>query len=569
MLQLSDYASAKRAAALFRIRGLALLLLFASEARWVFPQNQPPPNSTAISPVEQVTDAVLFEDINDPAKRSYLPRFRLATQTVAGETQYRVRLTKEGSGANLEVYLEKYPAAKLGDSVRSAEEIPYEAKVVLRYDLPTNATGSQTRAYKELIFQEVTHERGGLKAVLRLADLQERDGLIYALESPKYDTTLLVRRTLTVRTHPVAEIYRLSAFARERRSSLAHAGRAGVVVSKQQWDEVDQMDEQVESLKRIGTPVTLTLDDTVPRQPFAFDRSLYTYVFAGILPNPGARPQLVRQQVAWQDRYYSYFRPADQPDRWYYLPDRFLLVVPELEVQFSGMGENQSVELKYLASPQTQFERLKAAEPTLQPAANRKLTFEPLLVEDAKLWLALPGSGNALYQQRPGASVDLRDGLKDRLHLSLNQFQDVYQALFSTSFTGEVRVAPDSVTQERIPVEMRVAHLKPEELWDKVVKQIVPATYQKTIQVKAKRTWFSSDVSSLIVEFKSGETVELDPNRLEVAASVWLPMRDFVLSSENSGQYCYTVTAIREQDGKSKTSEPSCKTATILYPAVP
>src|SRR5215468_5803716 len=106
----------KRSGTLPKIQGHGLgpllLLLIACQARWALPQFLPPANAVAVSPVEQVNDTVLFEDIKSP-NRLYLPRFKLAEQTVSGEEQYRVRLTRQGSGADLEVYLEKYPAVEL------------------------------------------------------------------------------------------------------------------------------------------------------------------------------------------------------------------------------------------------------------------------------------------------------------------------------------------------------------------------------------------------------------------------------------------------------------------------
>jgi hypothetical protein len=306
---------------------------------------------------------------------------------------------------------------------------------------------------------------------------------------------------------------------------------------------------------------------------------LHPYVYAGIIPNPRS-PQLVRKQVPWQERHFSYFRPADRPDLWYYLPDQFVLdgraSAQPLRVEFNGPPENQTVVLDYVAVPSTNPERLKAAEAALQPAPDRPVTLEPLLVKNPELWVALPGSGGeGLYQRRPGASVDLRDGLKDQLRLKLEDFQKIYAALFGASltlFSGQVRFDPDSTTSERIPFEARVTGQSPQEFWDKLISQAVLADYEKTIKVKALGANFRNGVEALVVTFQEGDTVDLRQDQLEALVKVRLPMREFILNTEQSGAYHYKVTTIRKRDGKIvKTEMPSWKvdTATILYPEVP
>jgi hypothetical protein len=573
----------------WRMRGatLVLFLLLISQAHWTAAQNEPPAGPTAFSPVEQITDQVLFEDLKDSAKRLYLPRYRLAVQTVSGNPQYRVRFFKQGTGWSLEVYLEKYPAAELGDAVRTAQELSHQTRALLRYDLLTKAQNNQANAYEELAFQEVTLERGGLRAVLHLEDLRERDAVIHALEDAKFDATLLVQRMLTVQYRPEKEIGELSAALEElgrKRFSWAHAGRAGVSIPPGDWKKLEAeeavLNARIQKLRTVGIPAQVTLDNKVPSRPFAFDRTLHPYVFAGIIPNPGSKPQLVRSQLSWQNQYYSYFRPADQTDHWYYLPDRFVLAednrMPRLLARFTGLPEAQTVEVEYVATPQTQYERLRAAEAALQPTPNSKVTFEPLLVEEAQLWLSLPGGGsNGPYQQRTGVLVDLRNGLRDRLRLTLDEFQQFYAALFNTSLTlltGDVRLDLDGTNREHIPFEARVTGQSPEALWDKMVSQAVFADYQKMIQVKTFGNVFGKGVRALLVTFQEGDTAELGPSKLEASATVRLPLREFILNTENNGQYHYKVIAIREQGGKiDKTEMPSWKTstATILYPEVP
>lgn len=543
-------------------------------------QAQPSVETTVTSSADEISDSVLFEDLKNPAAKYYLPRYRLAVQTVSGDLQYRVRFYKQGAGTNLEVYLEKYPAQELGDAARNAQELAHQIRVLLRCAV-ADSNRSQKSEYRELVFQETSLTGSGLKAILRLENLQDRDSLIRTIEDPKLDTSLLIQRMFALRHRPKNRILALEKEANDKRFSYAHAGRAGVVIPKEDWAKLEELEQYIKELKTNGVPVTVNLDNIDSRRPFSFDHDLHSYVFAGIIVTPGGVAQLVREQVSWQSVYHSYFRPADRTDRWYYLPDRFVLArqnqLPNLKVQFTGPPESQTVELEYAAIPSADPSRLEAAKAALQLGTSDIISLEPLVAKDAALWLSLPGSGdNGPYQQRPGASVDLRAGLKDQVRLTLKEFQKIYAALFNVShtlLTGEVRLNPDGVTQERIPFEARVTELSPEAFWDKAISPLVFADYQRTIQVKTSASVFSKEVKTLIVVFREcDDDVELFRDNLEAQVVLRMPMRDYILNSERGGEYHYKVTAVRERDGKILTTKmPSWRAGngTILYPEVP
>ena len=589
------------------------------------PQSQPPPAPSAYSDKETFTDANIFNKLKDKGQWLFLPRYRLETQVVSGEQQFRVRFIKRGTDSDLEIYLEKYPAPGLADDlrqeragdqarlqtieqlVRAAQEVPHEAEVHLRYELPVGGPGTQAKSIRDLRFQELTLEKTDVKAVLHLEQLQQRDEVVQALQNSGSNATLLAKRTVTVLTIPEAEYNALMARVKEMdesqlaplrfkadncgeatwqarnaklreliRNNLPHDAICEEIQKPLRARLAELMAERngvhntaIETIRK-KVPKTVTLDVSVP---FFFDRTLHPYVYAGIIPNPQS-PQLVRKQVSWQERSFSYFRPADRTDLWYYLPDQFVLggqasPLP-LRVEFSGPPENQIVLLDYVGVPWTNPERLKAAEAALRPATNSPVTLEPLLVKNAQLWVALPGSGGG--EQRPGASVDLRDGLKDQLRLKLEDFQKIYGALFSASpmlFKGDVRFDLDSTASERIPFEARVTGQTPQELWDKLISHAVLAEYEKTIQVKTLPTVFTKGVKALVVTFQEGDTVELHQNQLNAHAKVRLRMRDFILNTEQSGAYHYKVTTIREGGGKTEMPSWKVVTTTILYPEVP
>jgi hypothetical protein len=115
---------------------------------------------------------VLSEEPGDPAKKRYLPRYRLAEQKVSGQPEYRIALEATAQGDwGLAVYLDKYPAPAMEAASRAGEELPHEVPVILRYRVSAYGAGG---VQKEVTFQEVTPQTGGLRAVLRVSSLTER-----------------------------------------------------------------------------------------------------------------------------------------------------------------------------------------------------------------------------------------------------------------------------------------------------------------------------------------------------------------------------------------------------------
>src|SRR5439155_94055 len=92
------------------------------------------------------------------------------------------------------------------DQARTAREIPHHVSVLLRHNL---MIGGAASGQKELEFQEVTEEAGGLHAVLRTATLAEGSRLYQAITDPSYDAALVVRRAMDVAI-PVAPPAELS-----------------------------------------------------------------------------------------------------------------------------------------------------------------------------------------------------------------------------------------------------------------------------------------------------------------------------------------------------------------------
>jgi hypothetical protein len=204
--------------------------------------------------------------------------------------------------------------------------------------------------------------------------------------------------------------------------------------------------------------VTPALDVLVTPSPFVFPPDLHAYIFSGIRPGAGPSTGLVRRQVGT----HVYYQDVAQPYVFYYLPDTFKLLrraksphYPVLSIRFSAAGqtrESTQATLEFAASPAVDLPRLQADAPTLRPLAEplpRDVSgpvFQPLLLDADKIRfsLALPGAqGAGPMKDRPGTRVDLRAGFTDNLTLSLDDFREVYNALFGGSLTlmqGEVEV---------------------------------------------------------------------------------------------------------------------------------
>lgn len=143
-----------------------------------------------IAPASDLTDETLFEDPADPAKKYYLPRYRLADDN----NQFQVSMAADGAGCILTIHLEKYPAPSVRESARGAVELVHSVAVILKHRLRADDAAA---GHKELAFQ-VAPEPAGCVAVLRVETKDQRDLLYQAITNPAYGTSLIVRRLFRV-----------------------------------------------------------------------------------------------------------------------------------------------------------------------------------------------------------------------------------------------------------------------------------------------------------------------------------------------------------------------------------
>jgi hypothetical protein len=470
-----------------------------------------------ISPAAEVTDQVLFEEPGDPTKKRYLPRYRLAEQQVSGQRQYRIALEVNPPGGwGLAVHLEKYPAPEIEAASRSARELDHQVAVFLRYRMTLGGSGV---AQKELSFQEVTAQEGGLRAVLHVATLGERDQLVNAITSAEAAAALVVRRavqvaipvpraegptlppearagerpreprpdpradSLTLRPQPPAAPERLVA-----RSTVASPVFADDTARPEALSAIRLVrpirlpSPDVDSEVPLYRQVTRALDHTAEPSPFFFVPALHGYIFRSVaLPPPGS-PGLVRHQLQWHEGFQSYYQDAARPHLFYYLPDSFKLVRrpetphnPIMAIRIAatdGSLEKVQVTLEFVAAPFVDRDRLDDAAKRLKrllpdplPHGIEGPEFQPLLAETRRFRLALPraDASSGIWEDRDKALVDLRAGIHDSVTLPMAAFQSVYDALHGSGsallFQGEVEVDLEPAPNERLPFTARMNDL--------------------------------------------------------------------------------------------------------------
>ena len=423
-----------------------------------------------ISPMEQVNDEELFEEAADANKKLYLSRYRIATEDVSGKIQYRVSIEENDQGWNLAIYLEKYPAPKIEIQSREAKEIDKTVAVILKYQLK-GSSGVE----KELFFQEVSNEPPGLRAVLHTATLGERDELFRALTKIDYHTILIIRRVIRVAIPVAVPVYprrppfetppvsprrppfetppvspRRPPFETPpvgpRRLPFARmADRPGVEVKAAAFRTLQQgatlaATPIVASDTPLFREVTRSLDNIL--EPFIFEPELHGYIFKGIQPSGDESTGLIRFQVGS----FNYYQEMARRHIFYYLPDSFKIArrpesphTPIMSIQFPKQDE---AVLKYFALPYVDSDRLEAAANKLKDVTP-EIEFQPLIPSPDKIQfeLKLPTSQDPARQM---ALISPRSGITGELHLTMEEFQKVFDAIFggpeNLFFQGQVKI---------------------------------------------------------------------------------------------------------------------------------
>lgn len=149
--------------------------------------------SVPISRHAPPTDEQLFDDPTDGTKKYWLPRYRLAEETVSGRSRYRLRLFERAGEWRLALGLVPVPPPGLEQAARDHPMLAHELEIELSY----NVLGAP-HSRKSVTFQEQTGNADGIDAELILSGLGQRDEVFEALSEPVRASRLTVRRRVQV-----------------------------------------------------------------------------------------------------------------------------------------------------------------------------------------------------------------------------------------------------------------------------------------------------------------------------------------------------------------------------------
>lgn len=477
-----------------------------------------------ISPAPEPTDSLFFEDPANPAKKYYLPRYRLRAQ--GGRYEIGVVAAPDGTW-RLTIGLERYPAPQLGAGVQGAAELPHAVAVSLRF-----GAGPAHVIEKTVDFAERREDDKGLALSVGLS-LGERDAVLYALQTPAAAPRLVVRRSITVAVkmadpggQPPPRVLV------QGRKVAAPAAAQPFRVAPRPMTLMMAHSPQVVATVPPARPVTRfrtvrrVVDDLAQPEPFVFDPRLHPYLYEGVATGGGAvagefrRIVLAHPQNTPDARFHAYLQDKAEPWLFYYLPDRFKLsrrevapFLPQMVVRIAapdGAIESAAVTVDYMVEPWLNLERLAAARDALKrevPAGVRQSEPElrPLQAQASlKLWL--PGPAGAALVDQKDVAIDLANGFGHSLTLPLDGFRQIYASAYSRDatslFSGQLLVETGLSTPEPIPVEIRFADTQGECL----VFFEQPADTQDAISVRMQNGIESPlRITSLPVRVQKGD----------------------------------------------------------------
>ncbi len=537
-----------------------------------------------ISPVPEPTDAVLFEDPADASKKYYLPRYRLREQ--GGRYEIGIAAAQDGTW-RLGIGLERFPAPELGAGAQGAAELTHTIAVFFRY-----GAGPSNAIEKRVDFNEKSDDPKGVSVSVALS-LNERDNLLFALQTPAARPTLVVRRAITVAARIPAQggatqdlpmlVARpniaVMAAAQPAAFRMAHAASvqpaAAQPVAMMARPAMMRMRARplaVEALE--GSPVFVqpdtappqpvdryrsidrALDDVADPEPFVLDPRLHPYLYDGAAVGGGGakvsefrRIVIAHPKGAPDARFHAWLQDKGEPWVFYYLPDRFKLArrdvapfLPQMVVRIAapdGAIDSATVSMDYMVEPWIDPARLKAAAAALKaeiPAATTQKTEPELrpLQARASLKLWVPGAGGSTLADQKDVAIDLANGFMHSLTLPLEGFRQLYAAAYSRDatslFSGQVLVETGLSTPEPVPVEIRFADTQGEVL--SFGEQ--PSEADGTIAVRMKNDIESTiRLRSLPVRVRKGDQ--------EVAATVEGISFDVPIELVSGGELSFTV----------------------------
>lgn len=530
-----------------------------------------------IAPADNVTDEMIFEDAANPAKKFYIPRYRVMTETVAGKQRYQVAFQKSGEEWTLTIRLQRFRAPAIANVAPEATEMDHRIAIILKHN---QMSGGHAVGQEELEFKEKTLEADGIRAVLRGNTLPELDLIYQTLTDPAYGATVIVRNWVTVgvpvpaapeptsqggprpkfsvslppihaaaviRDHRTASTVKVARPAVRRAPKVRDHRRRSIADPAPPVAPSPQPSPPAAPPQPLFRQVDRVIDNNISPNPFVFPPALHGYIFGTISANPAGQFDLVRHQVSWKGRMHSYYQNPIRSYQFYFLPDAFKVArrpkapyEPVISVRFAATDaslEKVQVAMDYIALPFVDTDRLEAAVGTLRTKVNgpvppevNVVSYEPLLnpADKTHLRLAVPrGDASSAFDDRKDALVDLRSGIHDSLSLMMPQFQAVYDAMFGSAnilLSGTVEMDLGGA-QESIPFAARMNDLVGQvfeytEIWSR--EEGLKATFRNAIESPVQINSLSAILSRNLERFPA-TIQELDftqPIRVEPRAEI-------------------------------------------------
>jgi hypothetical protein len=474
-----------------------------------------------VAPVRDLTDALLYEDARDPAKKSFLPRYRLRENR--GRYEIGVKEAEEGDW-RLSVGLERFPAPELGASVQGASELQHRIFVFFRYN-------DSTLEHLVEFDEEVPDDRGVVMST-RLG-LRERDYLLQAMNDIDASLRLVVRRTFTVAVQtqeslnapaaPPGEMRALTVKAAQMRAAEMQAApvmavreRAMMATVRDHRGEERVRDHRVRDRRvrdhRGGirlddiqaeprpepspaptpTPpepqppryevLEHALEDVADPEPLLLDPRSHGYIYEGLSIGGGSQSAARYQRIPVEfppgsHTHYAYLQDREAPWVFYYLPDRFKLAREDTppfrpvmveQVNWSGgAAETATVTVNFAVRPWTNIARLVAAAESLKRShlptgsARTEPELRPLPAIKTALDLWMPSPAGPVLKRQPEMAIDLAMGFVHSFTLPVRDLDLVRAAAFSedvsTYFTGKVMVETGLDAPEAVDLKIRFA----------------------------------------------------------------------------------------------------------------
>lgn len=414
------------------------------------------------------------------------PTSALEEENVSGQRRYRIEMTKTDNG-NWQLTLHfntlNYPQSG-GHNV-----VPHVA-------LFSYPGGQQLM----LPFDQILVESNGLKAILNITTLQQRDQVYSALSDSAYST------------------YLVSHFQ-------------------------DMGEQKMHNL-------------LVNPETFYFPLLFYRYIYQDIIPEPIDQP-LLQLPLEYNNTWYNYYQDHLNRSLVYYLPELFVVGMapktglPYMSLLFSSIDGSDDIAsmqatLSYFLVPVVDKERINHAKQTVESQQDiDNVVLAPLLNPQSKtLSIELPAPAGLTEEKN--ALIDIQGGIHDKFTLSIPDFTKIWDALFSASpasvlFRGQLKVTVKGFSANTLTVTPRLSGDK-----TKVMKAIIdpsqPAIYEKTLTIMTVESTFDErgdKTIELILVDVGGQTVPISKTNLKQSVKIKLPIIDVILGSSQQTEYTF------------------------------